>query len=97
MKRTILAAAILGFASLAIPHHAAAQIGIDVAKPGLSLHVGPPVYGPPVAVAPPPPAVVYAPPPYYVGRPPKHYWKHWDKHWASTGSITTIIMTGIDR
>jgi hypothetical protein len=84
MKKTILAATILGLVSVVTPRPAPAQLGIDVEKPGLSLHVGPPVYGPPVVVAPPPPAVVYQPPAYYVAPPPKHYWKHWkhwDKHW----------------
>ena len=53
---------------------------IDIEKPGLSLHAGPPVYPPPVVVA--PPAVVYQGYPPYYGPPPpdKHYWKHW-KHW----------------
>ena len=80
MKKTILAATMLIFASMVAPRQAASQVSIDIEKPGLSLHAGPPVYGPPVVVAP-PPAVVYQGYPRYYGPPPdKHYWKHW-KHW----------------
>jgi hypothetical protein len=78
MQRTILAAAILALVSMSMPRHATAQVSIDIEKPGLSLHAGPPVYGPPVAVV--PPGVVYQPPVYYYPHYPKHYWKHW-KHW----------------
>jgi len=77
MQRAILAAAILTLVSVGTPRHAVAQVSIDIGKPGLWLHAGPPVYPPPVVVG--PPAVVYQPPLYY-GPPPKHYWKHWD-HW----------------
>ena len=81
MKKTILAATMLIVASMVAPRQAASQVSIDIEKPGLSLHAGPPVYGPPVVVAP-PPAVVYQGYPGYYGPPPldKHYWKHW-KHW----------------
>ena len=80
MKKTILAATMLIFASMVAPRQAASQVSIDIEKPGLSLHAGPPVYGPPVVVAP-PPAVVYEGYPRYYGPPPdKHYWKHWHKH-----------------
>jgi hypothetical protein len=78
MRMTILAAALLALVSVATPRHAAAQVSIDIGTPGLSLHAGPPFYGPPVAFG--PPAVVYQPPVYYAVPPPKHYWKHWD-HW----------------
>ena len=58
MRKTILAATMLILASMVAPRHAASQVSIDIEKPGLWLHAGPPVYGPPVVVAP-PPAVVY--------------------------------------
>ena len=79
MKKTILAATMLIVASMVAPRQAASQVSIDIEKPGLSLHAGPPVYGPPVVVAP-PPAVVYQGYPGYYGPPDKHYWKHWHKH-----------------
>jgi hypothetical protein len=75
MQRTILAAAILALVSVGTPRHAVAQVSIDIEKPGLSLHAGPPVYPPPVVVG--PPGIVYQPPVYYAAPPPKHYWKHW--------------------
>ena len=83
MKKTILAATMLMLASMVAPRHAASQVSIDIEKPGLSLHAGPPVYGPPVVVGP-PPAVVYQGYPGYYGPPDKHYWKHW-KHWHKHG------------
>ena len=83
MRKTILAATMLILTSMVAPRHAASQVSIDIEKPGLSLHAGPPVYAPPVVVA--PPAVVYQGYPPYYGPPPpdKHYWKHrehWDRH-----------------
>ena len=78
MRKAILAAAMLALVSVAMPRHATGQVSIDVGRPGFSLHAGPPVYPPPIAVV--PPAVVYQPPAYYYGPPPKHYWKHWE-HW----------------
>jgi hypothetical protein len=83
MRKAILAITLMAITALAAPRDAAAQVSLHIGQPGFSLHAGPPLYGPPVVVA--PPALAYGPPVYYPYRP--HYyrghghWKHWDKHW----------------
>ena len=89
LLRTLVMAAVIGIATLALPlaAHAGARVSIGI---GVPVVVAPA----PVVVAPPPPAVVYPAPPVVVAAPPVvygappvlvggyygPYYRHWRHH-----------------